>query len=112
MLYKIFISDWIVPKKADALTLGCFIFIRSKYVNDIGLIEHEKVHVKQFWKNPIWYHISYLLLKKYRFMYEVEAYRKELLYYPQSLHLFANKLATDYKLNITEDEALEALARV
>jgi hypothetical protein len=86
-----------------------FIFIRPSHRGDVGLVEHEKVHVKQFWRAFGLMGLFYAFSKKKRFQYEVEAYRRQLEFDPQKADLYASFLATKYKLNVTEQEALEAL---
>jgi hypothetical protein len=85
------------------------IFIRPSHRGDVGLLEHEKVHVKQFWRSFGLMGLFYALNKKKRFQYEAEAYRKQLEFDPQKLDLYAGFLATKYKLGITHEQALEAL---
>lgn len=38
-----------LPAHAGGMTRGPFIFIRPKYKGDVGLLEHEKTHVAQWW---------------------------------------------------------------
>ncbi len=38
-----------LPAHAGGMTRGPFIFIRPKYRGDIGLLEHEKTHIAQWW---------------------------------------------------------------
>lgn len=93
-----------------------FIRIRPKYINDEGILEHEKTHVHQFWRT-LGFHGLLLLSKKYRFKIEVEAYKKQLLFPPAILgsreiyiNHYASALALKYNLGITIEEAKEALS--
>lgn len=104
MLYKIFYTDKFIQSKFSAQTFGPFIFIRPAKKNDVGLLEHEKVHVKQFWKNPL-FGLAYLFSKKMRAKYEADAYRKQLTYSPDRIDVFAHHLSTKYNLGISLDQA-------
>lgn len=105
----IFYTNWFVPKGFAAITLGPFIFIRPTRKGDVGLVEHEKVHVKQFWKSCGLFWVFYLLSKKARFKYEVEAYKVQAVYNPEKIEMYADALATKYKIGVTKEEALQAL---
>lgn len=108
MLFKVFYTHRFIAERFGAQTYGPFIFIRPKYSFDTGLLEHEKVHVKQFWKNPF-FGLWYLFSKKDRFAYEAEAYRKQLEFSPGKEEVFASHLTTKYNLGITRQQALDAL---
>ncbi len=87
------------------------ILIRPKYKDDLGLLEHEKVHVKQAWRNvfPPIHAIRYSLDKSYRLDCEIEAYRKQLEHSPGNELLFASFISTDYALDISVEESLRLL---
>lgn len=105
----IFYTDKFVPKNAAGCACAFLIFIRPDYKNDIGLLEHEKVHVLQ-WKRTFGLHsYLYLFSKSYRLKSEVEAYKKQLEYSPNSAELFAKYIATMYNINITQEEAKKLL---
>lgn len=70
-------SNYLVPKGFAAITIGFIIFVRPENLNDLGLIEHEEVHVKQFKRNPLM-PLLYLVSCKYRLAYEVEAYKESI----------------------------------
>lgn len=111
MLHKVIYTNNIIPDKFAGLTLGPFIFIRPSHKDDKGLLEHEKVHVRQFWRTLGLFGIAYLLSKKYRLKYELEAYKEQLKYYAtDKKQLFAQHLATKYNLDITQEEALKLLS--
>ena len=112
MLYLKFVTDWFIPKRFGAVTIAFIILIRPKYKNDIGLFEHEKVHVHQFWRSLGLFGLMYRFSKKKRLQYEVEAYRKQLEYETNkkaSKKIFADFIANNYNLNITSKEALKLL---
>jgi hypothetical protein len=101
-------------KQSDGVAIGPIIFIRPdtrQAVIERALIEHELVHSRQSYR---WIGINgilYLCSKKWRLKFEVEAYREQLKYVPERLNKFANALSTNYKLNITFDEAKALLLK-
>jgi hypothetical protein len=101
-------TDRLIPARFAGYTVGPIILIRPANRGDVGLLEHEKTHVRQFWRNPL-FGLVYLLSKRARLRYEAEAYRVQLKYNPDRLALYAHFLATKYKLDITEEEALAVL---
>jgi len=113
MLYLKFYTNMFVGRGFAGTTYGPFIFIRPEYRDDKGLLEHEKVHVKQFWRSLGLHGIFYNLSKKYRFKCEVEAYRKQLEYVEWGVEpirrKFAEFIANKYNLNVSVDEAYEKL---
>ncbi len=111
MLYKVIYINKLIPAKFAAKTIGPIILIRPSHKDDTGLLEHEKVHVRQFWSTLGLFGIPYLLSKKYRLKYELAAYKEQLKYYATDKRsLFAHYLATKYNLNITQEEALKLLS--
>ena len=94
-----------------------FIRLRPKYINDQGILEHEKKHVEQFWRLPIISGWLYRLSKKYRLWAEVQAYREQLKYLPaigsieKYRQMFAIFISTRYKLKISNSEVYRRLAR-
>lgn len=108
MLFKVFYTHKCIADRFGAQTYGPLIFIRPQHSLDKGLLEHEKIHVKQFWKNPL-FGLWYLFSKKSRFAYEVEAFKEQLKYNPEHLDLYASFLSTKYTLGITKEQALSAL---
>jgi len=105
MLYIKIVTTWVVPAVFSAVTYGPIIFIKPSKQNDVGLMKHELVHVKQFWRNPF-FGIGYKLSTEKRKMYEVEAYKEQLKWYPDDrTDTFAKLLSERYNLNITFEEA-------
>ena len=82
--------------------------IRPAYSDDIGLLEHEKVHVKQFWRLGTLHAYLYWLSKRYRLKCEVEAYREQLKY-GGDIDLFAKFISEKYDLKITIEDARRKL---
>lgn len=79
MLFK---SDTIVKllnkikgKDLDGYTIFFFIFVKSNASK--MMIEHEKVHVKQFFKTFGLFPFLYMI-PSFRYKFEVEAYRKSI----------------------------------
>jgi len=76
----LFYTDNINPK-FGGMTYGPVVFIRNKYKEDYGLLEHELNHVKQWYRtlgtHPIWYRLS----AKYRLNCEIQSYKVQASYY-------------------------------
>lgn len=105
----VFYTNRFVPGRAAGCARGPFIFIRPEYKNDIGLLEHEKIHVKQWYRNIGLHSWLYLISEKYRLKTEVEAYKKQLEYSPREADLYALFISTNYNINIDKDEAKKLL---
>lgn len=110
MLHLIIYTD-LMPERFSGYTLGPIVLIRPRCRDDQGLLQHELVHVRQFWRTFGLFGIPYWLSRTRRFEYEVEAYREQLKYSPGRQALFARHLARNYDLGITESQALAALTR-
>ncbi len=78
---------------------GMIITIDPEYKNDKGLLEHELVHVKQFYKFPF-HGFLYKFNKSYRLKCEIEAYKKQLEYNPLNLDLYASFITIRYGLEV------------
>lgn len=122
-----------LPKNFAGMANGPIIRIDSRYVNDIGLLAHEKTHVLQFWVVsflsalfilglsvlyplflcclPIVFGVHgllYLTLSPYRLWAELTAYRKQLSYSKNpdvSAELFGKFIASKYRLKISAESA-------
>ena len=109
-LFKAFYTNWGVATGFAGVAYGPFIFIRPKYREDVGLLEHEKVHVRQFWKYLVLFWILYYTSQKYRLRFEVEAYREQLKWYDDDrTQVFAGFLVNKYGLDITTEAAAKLL---
>ena len=96
-----YISDIFVGSKFAARTYGFIIVIKDTHKDDRGLLEHEKEHVRQFWKNPLFFGLKYLLSKSFRLQMEVEAYKVQMKYSrPGSESTFANYIISKYNLGL------------
>ena len=92
---------------ADGFTLmPGLVFIRSKYRGDVALLAHEGVHEKQMQKDGVLvFWVRYLLSKKYRLAYEVEAYKKSVELDAKNLPVYAMLLSGKYGLDVSYEEA-------
>ena len=116
LLHIIIPLSTFIPKRFAAFVFGPIIFVRPAYRNNIPLIEHEKVHVHQFWRtfgtHGLWCQFN----KEYRLRSEVEGYavqikkREELGMSPR-VELYAGFISTHYNLDVTVEEALELLVK-
>jgi len=94
-----------IRKGMDAITIGTWIFIRPN--SGASVLPHEKVHVKQFkadWLMPI----KYLLSKRKRYEYELEAYKVS-IQHGLPVAEAVRYLSTDYGLGYSHTEIEAAL---
>jgi hypothetical protein len=113
MIHFIFQTNQFIPKRFSAYTFACFILVRPEHRDNKPLIEHEKVHVHQFWRTLGLNGMFYLFSKKKKLEYEVEAYKKQLSIEKNpeyAKELFALWLSTNYNLDITKEEAKRMLS--
>jgi len=104
----IFYSDFIVnlintvcQKTFDGYAFLFFIFVRKDAGQD--LIEHEKVHVQQFLKNPL-FPLIYMVSQRKRMEYEAEAYRASMKHgmkFKRALQLLSQEYGLS-KISISE----------
>jgi hypothetical protein len=91
-----------VPRKSAAMACGPLVFIRPRYADDRGLLEHELVHTRQFWNPRKWF--------KGRLWWEVEAFREQAKWCPEDRSReFARLLSASYGFGISEEEAEKLL---
>jgi hypothetical protein len=119
-----------VGKGAAASTRLCVIFIKPEYRGDEGLYQHELMHVKQwafvslvsalliaavYWPlvgmamavHPLVYAMS----RSYRLCCEVQAYKRQLKYYPDDRTIkFTGYIVKHYGLDISH-QAVEEMLR-
>ena len=106
----VFHQDRFVPEGAAGCCRGFVIFIRPKYKDDRGLLEHEKVHRRQWLRTLGIHSFLYFFVPEYRLASEVEAYRVQAeCYTDDRLPKFAKLIATKYGLKVTEENALQLL---
>jgi len=105
MIYTTKLLFW-----TDALTINSeLILMRPDFANSTALITHERTHQAQmarmgtftFWR-------KYLASKSFRQAMEVEAYKAQIAA-GASLITCARHLATDYRLGITQAQAMVLL---
>ncbi|WP_420992802.1 hypothetical protein ACKI2N_006055 [Cupriavidus sp. 30B13] len=101
-------TRWLVPRRFDGFTPGPLILLRPGASH--ALIEHEKVHVRQFWRWCGLMGVLYLLSPRWRLRFELEAYREQLRHCePSAARQFARMLSRHYRLKISEEEAYRLL---
>jgi hypothetical protein len=114
MYYKVIYTNnnWLIPKKYAGVTRLFLVFIRPQYRNDVGLLQHELTHVRQFYKIPLIGAYLYRFSRKYRLHCELEAYREQLKHYQQDHSwLFAGYISKKYNLDISIEEAHRLLTQ-
>lgn len=100
----VFYNDWFFTKFrpwAAGTTIGFVIFIRPKYKDDIGLLEHEKTHVLQCYRYLFINGLLYYFSPKWRYKFELEAYKRQLGHSSapsRDVKLFAKYIIGNYRL--------------
>lgn len=107
-------KEFYINNKFGGFTVGPFMWIKEKYKNDVGLLEHEKYHAKQFWKLPFLGMVLYGLSQRWRYKEEITAYKIQLSYVPNHMkdsrrRKFAEFISTRYKLDVPVYRAYEDL---
>ena len=96
MYYKIIVSK----KKMEGGIVGWAhawkIFISPDYVDDQSVVEHEKVHVRQWWRTLGLHTHLMNLSEKYRLRIEIEAYKVTLKYTPRDINYICRELRDGY----------------
>lgn len=95
-------------------TTGPIVRICKDYKDDIGLLEHEKVHIQWWWLTLMLQMFIYPLCRSYRLWSEVKAYKKQLQYPPANgadeyRHIYAGFIADKYGLDISTEDAYKLL---
>ena len=105
-----FYTDRFVPQGAAGCCRAFVIFIRPKYKHDRGLLEHEKVHRRQWLRTLGLHSFLYLFVPEYKLAAEVEAYKEQACYYNDDRRpKFAGFISRNYGLEVTEEAALSLL---
>lgn len=105
-----FYTNRFVHRQHQAATRGPVILIRPEFKGDRGLLEHEKVHRKQWLRTLGLHGLLYWFVPEYRLAAEIEAFREQSKHYPDDrMPRFAELLASNYKLKITAENALKLL---
>lgn len=100
----------LIPERFTGYTVAFVILLRPSIKGNIPLLEHEKIHVNQFWRTLGLNGLFYLFSKEKRLQYELEAYKKQLEFEPNkefSKQVFAKYISTNYNLNVTHEDALK-----
>ena len=85
------------------------VFIHSRYKEDQGLLEHEKLHQEQMKVTGTWlFWWKYLTDRNFRLASELACYKKQ-LGYGASPFTLADYLSKDYYLGINFSQAYELL---
>ena len=106
----VFYTDIGVSEGSAGGAHNSVICIRPKYRGDVGLLEHERIHVRQFWRNPILFNFRYAFGRHYRLQYEAEAYAAQAnCYADDRVPVLAARLANKYDLGITPEIAERAI---
>lgn len=98
----------LIPARFDGYAVGPVVLVRPG--TSAALLAHEITHVRQFWRcwglNGLLYQVSRL----WRLRFELEAYRAQLAVTgPLPALLFAGMLASNYDLDLTQEEAYRLL---
>lgn len=106
----IFYTHRFIPEPHHACARGPFIFIKPEFKGDKGLLEHEKVHRRQWLRTLGLHSLLYLFVPEYRLAAELEAFAEQAKHYSDDrMPRFAELLAMNYRIDITVAEALLAL---
>ncbi len=124
-----------IPVGFGGFTRTFLVYIRPKYKDDVGLHEHEYMHVKQWWVTTIIsclaiylasqhfgfetgfsilgmavYSLLYDIVPWFKLRMEVQAYRKQMQCYPDDRsEYFATVIANKYELKVSVDKVLKML---
>jgi hypothetical protein len=92
---------------------GPLVRLLKKYEEiDEGILQHELVHVKQWYRTLFTHGIWYILFEKYRLQSEVEAYKKQASYYDyDALPWMTNIIYTKYSINNYSKEQILSLLK-
>jgi len=102
-------TRWCIPRGFDGFAPGPLILLRPGA--SAALLAHEKVHVRQFWRSFGLMGPLYLLSRRWRLRYELEAYREQVRHAgPQAVPACAHALAHGYRLGISVEQACRLLA--
>ena len=93
----------------------CRIVIRPKYKADVGLLNHELVHVKQYNRN-FFHGVLYSLSKEYRYKAELEAYTAQIKSYSYETigeaMWIVNSLFNKYELGLSHEKIQKDVQKI
>jgi hypothetical protein len=105
-----FYTDRIIPNRFSGYSIGPVILIRPSYKSDVGLLEHEKTHRRQWLRTCGLHSLLYPLSPSYRLRSEAEAYAKQIEHTAsRPIDLFSFFICSKYGLKVTEKEAKDAI---
>lgn len=101
-----YVSDKSKSPKRAGVCFGPYIRIKESYIEDIGLLQHELEHSRQTVRTVGLNFILYRF-KKWRYKFELQAYKLQLTYVDESQRnryawLFADFIANTYNLNVDQ----------
>jgi len=98
----IFYTNWFVRAGFAGTAYGPVAFIRPQYHDDVGLLAHEKTHIRQF--------LSLRCFFMTKLEREVEAFKVQIACYPDDRTEFlAGFMAANYGFGITTEQAITML---
>jgi hypothetical protein len=96
----------------DALTVWPFVFITKQYAQNVPLLEHEKVHLReQAAMLVIPWLLMYRLSKRFRFGAEVRGHAVQVKLGGVTIQWAAHHIATKYSTGHSTGQAFDALTR-
>ena len=110
----VFVSDRLVKDGASAQARGPLIFMKpglaTAFANGRAVLEHELVHVRQWYRTVFTHPFRYKLSQVYRANAEIEAYRAQSKVYPLDMTVVAANIKKDYDIkDISFTEILRRL---
>lgn len=105
----VIVTNRIIPKRFHAYNIGPITFVRPEHADNEALLAHERVHFRQWCRNPFMY-VFYHLSKKARYAYELEAYREQLTFVrPSAKQQYAERYAGFIIENYAVDKSNQAV---
>ncbi len=105
-------ANWI-PSRFEAVTIGPFIFIRPLFRDDKALIAHERQHMRDQFRFAV---IGYFLLFKFSWQFrlwaELRGHLAQIAAGGISADEAARRIASEYRIPLTEQEILRRLVQV
>lgn len=97
----------------DAFSYGLITVVKPSESHRMGLLAHEATHAKQFIKYGIvGFLVLYFCSSRWRYKFELEAYRVQCSFPEESTESAAWSLATKYNINHTYEECLASIVGV
>lgn len=107
-LCLVFVTSRLLPARFDGYSFGPVVLVRPD--SSAALLVHEQTHVRQFWRYLGLNGLLYEFSSNWRLRFELEAYRAQLAVAgPAAAQGMASSLASNYGLDITQEEAYRLL---